>query len=311
MGWRRSALRLRLSASGASLYRGRDESRRRVLVFRFAIRLESLPAADVTELSHAQKLGTGVSTLQLGYSASTQKLKLSLPSTGAVEASSTVQVGTWYVIDLKYDTSVDPHTAEWQINGVAQTSTSVAAAPDDITSYRWGTSAADTFTANYDDLLISAAAADYPLGDGKVLPLRLDGVGAHNGPGDFQDDDGTAIDASSWTRLDEIPMDSTTDYIQQVSASTTSYAELRFQNTAETCVRAVVGRLAYDGQNTGQANHGKTSIFDGSQERLIYSGNMTANTTAIQQKASVIGPATAPLDAQRSQRPPRARRLLG
>src|SRR5205814_310244 len=69
-----------------------------------------------------------------------------------------------------------------------------------------GTLSAATYTANYDDVVVSSAGADYPLGDGKVLILRPNAMGTNNTATDFQNDDATAINSTSYTRLDETPM---------------------------------------------------------------------------------------------------------
>jgi hypothetical protein len=104
-------------------------------------------------------------------------------------------------------------------------------------------------------------------------------MGTHLNPTRFQNNDNTAIDANSWTRVDEVPATSTADYIKQITTGNTSYIELTFADTTETCINAVGAVIAYHSSAAGP-NTGKTSIFNGSTENIVYSGNMgTAGLT--------------------------------
>ena len=104
-------------------------------------------------------------------------------------------------------------------------------------------------------------------------------MGTHNTSGDFQNNDGTAINSTAYQRLDDLPMNTSTDYIKQVTALSTAYIELTMADTTETCVRLVQGDLLYDPLNSNQSNNGKTSIFDGSTETVVQSGAMNGTTT--------------------------------
>ncbi len=271
---------LRIPATGAALYRGRlYAASSTVWVARFGFRLASLPSADVGELVGMTTLAVSTPPyFSLRYKAATQKLAIGFPGQ-TIEATSTVAAGTWYVIDLKLDVGANPHTATWRIDGVAQPSASNATGATSVYTVHFGTSGADTFTANYDDWVLSHSAGDYPVGNGKVLGAKPTSMGTNSNASHFQHEDGTALDANTWMRVDDTPMSSLTDYVKQVTASGTSYAELNFEDTTETCIRAVGGRMVYDPLNVNQDNNGKTSVFDGTTESVIYNGIMSAQST--------------------------------
>lgn len=264
-------------------------------VVRFAVRLNSLPAADVAQLM--SMTAGGGATLHLRYVAASQKLAVAITgATGGTPAvgtaSSTVTAGTWHVVEIRYAVGTTTHSASWQLDEVSQPGATVAGTATTVSQTFFGTQTSDTFTAHYDDILLSSNGAQYPLGDGRVRTLMPDGAGTHSGAANFQDDDGTALDALSWQRLDEIPATSTTDFIQQVTASATSYAEITFANTAETCIRSAHAYLTTHSAATNQNNVAKLSIFDGSTESVIKSGSFTANSAVSRDGAATVTPAS-------------------
>lgn len=260
-------------------------------VVRVYVRLAALPAADVNELLVLDALAGN--DLRLGYQASSQRLTLRFANAAPTIASSTVAAGTWYQLDLRITASTDPRTASWQIDGVAQTAvTNVAGAASTIGALRLGsTVGADTFTANYDDVLISATSGDYPIGAGTVVGLRPDGMGTNVNATSFREDDGTAIDAATSTRLDDSPMTSLTDYVRQQTIGANDYVELTFADTSTSCVVGVSALLAYHAAGSA-ANTGKTSVFDGTTERIVLNGAMSV--TALTYASVIVAPASAP-----------------
>jgi hypothetical protein len=289
---RNGAYSLKLAPTSAAAYRGAAVSTTSAaLVARFAIRLTALPTADtqlamLSDQAHFSNLGY----LSFRYLTATQKFALGFTGGATISSTSTVQAGSWYVVQIRFDPRTTTHTADWRINDVAQTSTSVSGTATSANSFVLGSTAAATFSANYDDLAVSATATDYPFGDGKALPLQLDGMGTSVGAGNFLNDDGTAIGATSWSRLDEIPFGGGTDYVKQTVASSTSYVEMTLEDTTETCVRGVYARMAYDPQNSSAANNGKTVIADGAIERTVYSGAMNGTISNMQGREAAIPP---------------------
>jgi hypothetical protein len=257
---------------------------------RVYLRLASLPAADVNELL---MLDTALGNdLRLGYQTSSKKLTLRFGAAAVTVASSTVAAGTWYRIDLRLVASSNPRAAVWQIDGAVQTPISSAETGSTVSTLRLGSTAvADTFTANYDDVLISATSGDYPIGAGTVVGLRPDGMGTNSTPGSFRNDDGTVIDANTYQRLDDSPMTSLTDYVRQQTIGANDYVEVTFGDTNTSCVVGVSGLLGYHAAGTA-ADTGKTSIFDGSTERVVFNGDMSQ--TPLQYLSVILAPASAP-----------------
>ena len=285
--FRSGAYSLRIAdASGASTINGlRTFTAANVVVARFAVRLNTLPGVS----SNLVYVDSGTD-LVLGYDQPSQRFSLTLGASTATSAS-TVSAGTWYVIDLRYDLRANPHLGDWRIDGVAQTQVTRAAAASTATGFGLGsTTNASVYTANFDDVLVANQAKAYPIGNGKVVRLIPDGVGTHNTPGDFRDDDNSAIDASSWQRIDDVPMTPITDYVLQLNNGGTSYLEFTFGNTSETCIREISALVAYRSA-TNTANTGKTSVFDGATESVVYSGDMSF--TAIQYQNALLTPAAA------------------
>jgi hypothetical protein len=285
--FRSGAYSLRIAdGSGASTINGlRTFTGASIVVARFAVRLNTLPGVS----SNLVYVDSGTD-LVFGYDQPSQKFFLNLGTSTATSAS-TVNAGTWYVIDLRYDLRANPHLGDWRVDGAAQTQVTRAAAASTATGFGLGaTTNASVYTANFDDVLVANQAKAYPIGNGKVVRLIPDGVGTHNTSGDFRDDDNSAIDANSWQRIDDVPMTPTTDYVLQASNGGTSYLEFTFGNTTETCIREISALVAYRSA-TNTANTGKTSVFDGATESVVYSGDMS--DTAIQYKNILLTPAAA------------------
>jgi chitodextrinase len=254
-----------------------------VVITRFAVRLSSLPAVT----SNLAYVDSGTD-LVFRYNATSQRFQLVLGASTATSATP-VSVGTWYLIDLRYDLSGTLNLGDWRVNGVAQTQVSRSATPATANGFGMGATAnPSVYTANYDDIFIAAQPNAYPLEDSHVVRLAPDSMGTSVGVGNFRNNDGTAIDANSWQRLDEVPMTSTADYVRQQANSGTSFVELGLQNTAETCIRQVSAVLAYHAAGTA-ADLGKTSIFDGPTETVVFSGDMSQ--TALQYKSAIVTPA--------------------
>lgn len=287
---------LRLAPSASTAHRGRlyNGFGYTDIVTRFAIRLETLPAADVPELAGMTTSANMTPPyLSVGYTASTNRFNIGFPGQD-VAASTAVQAGTWHVIDVKMDVSGATHRADWRVDGVTQTAATSAAAATALSAIYWGGSVAATFTANYDDIAVSMTGSDYPLGSGRVLALRPNGMGTSVGAANFQDSDGTAIDSTSWSRVADGVMGGDATYIAQTAVSGTSYVELTLEDTTETCVRAALGRIVYDPQSTNQNNNGTTRVVDGTTESVVHSGIMAANNALMNPKVGVLTPASPP-----------------
>ena len=287
---RNGAYGLRINATGSAgnenyLWVGPP----RTGVVRFALRLDARPAGNVSELYRADTLSQK-GALRIGYHAASESLRLTLSNGGATSAVSgpPVIAGEWYVIDVRYSVA-GPHTAEWSVGGAAQGSAVVSGAADYLYSTRWGTMAADRFTASYDDVMATGNAGDYPVGDGRVSVLRPDGATSVGNA--MRDNDNTMVDSTSWARLDEVPQTSTVDFIQQTTASSSSYAEIAFEDTADACARAVRGYFSTHSANSKDGNNPKLIFVDGARQSTVRSGNLAANNTLSRDYSDTVMPA--------------------
>ena len=243
---------------------------------RFALRLDQLPAGNVTQLFGMDTYENPRSTLRLGYDAATQKLRLSLRSAYTGSASSAlagvqVEAGRWYVLDLRWDARTAAQTADWSIEGVPQAQTAVRSfRPEPLYNVYLGTTAYDSFTARYDDLVLTGDAADYPIGDGRVRALRPNGSAL--GAGSMRNDDGTVVDGSSWQRLDDPHALSGADFIKQTVASSSAHARIDFEDTDATCIRAVRAHGWTHDSGKG-SNNARLVVANGALESLVKGDN--------------------------------------
>lgn len=259
------------------------------LTVHFAVRLASLPASSAMLAQFPLANGEA---LNVRYDAASGRFKLDWKnSSGSASSSSTVQAGTWYSMDLQINGTGNPPYTDWQVDGVAQPRISSSSAASGVTGGALGSvDAADDFTASYDDVAASTTSTDYPLGDGKVLSLSPNEMGASSGAGNFQEGTGAPIGASSYATVDDQPLDSTADWIEQTAPSTTSYVELGLSDATRTCIEGVSAIVAYASSGTNASN-GATVIRDGTLSRTLYSGPM--NSTSLRYASAIVPPAGA------------------
>lgn len=145
------------------------------LVTSVVVRFPSaLPSADL-DLIQLQCPGPNY---VLRFRNSDDKLCVGLPG-GSEVAGPVVVADTSYRIDIHMDVSANPNTIDWQVDGAAQTQFSNAVAADTVFSCDLGwTLSAQTGTVRYDNWAVSTTAADYPLGDFKVIAVKPDTGGS-------------------------------------------------------------------------------------------------------------------------------------
>jgi hypothetical protein len=122
-----------------------------------------------------------------------------------------------------------------------------------------------------------------------VLGLVPDAMGTSSDPSARLSTEAGAWGSTTWNKLDEIPMNSTADYVRQTVVDGSAYLETTFANTAETCITAVMGELAYHAASTS-GNAPKTSLFESGAERVVYNGSMA--TTTLSYRSAMIAPAS-------------------
>ena len=243
-------------------------------VVHLALQLAALPSGDVTVAVLDSSIGTD---LRLKYNAATQSLALQWGDETPVAATSTFAAGTWYTLDIKATTAASPLTADWRVDGVAQSPATSAAAATSHGGLLFGSNVSEApgYTAYYDDVFYSKTLGDYPIGDVRILGLHPSGVSTHSGPENFRNDDDTPIDPTSWTRIDDPTMFGGTDHLKQVTPNTSSYLEFPLEDTTESCIAGVQGYATMGSLGSRGGSQGgnlKSTIFDGPTERVIYSG---------------------------------------
>jgi len=244
-----------------------------VVVARVYLRLDALPSADVTELL-VMDAAAG-NDLRLGYRASTQRLTLRFGSLAVTPATVAISAGSWVRVDLRLTANANPRTADWQLDGVAQPSISAGGTASTVQFLRLGSNVnADVYVANYDDVFASVTDTDYPIGDGSIEAIRPDGMGASATPGSFRNSDGSAIDGSTWQRLDDDPLAGTADHVYQQTTGAAAHVETTLGDTSATCITGASGVVAYRSASSA-ANNGATTVFDGSTEFTIFQGDMS------------------------------------
>jgi Tfp pilus assembly protein PilX len=264
-------------------------------VIHLAVRLGALPTTDASVFSLSPSGATGLPHLQLNlmYRVGTGKWALGLGNSTAIdviqESTVTAALNTWYTFDIRFPTTASHiRLGEWYIDGVTQTSVTATDNPAFTASNPravFGSSGTPVpirpaYTAYYDDVVISTTPSDFPIGDINISPIKPDAMGTSNNPGNFQDDNGAAINANSWQEISETPMTNNVSYIRQVTVSATSYIETTLQDTTQTCVRGAAAVMATHPNGTS-ANNTKTSVFDGATESVLYSGDISINNVAL------------------------------
>lgn len=148
-----------------------------VLVLRFGLRLNSMPASATTTLVTIAHNGSGNSTL--AYNSTSGNLELAC--SGSSTQTAAVSTGTWILVELYADLTANPNFIDWTVDGVAKTRSSVAQAADSFWQLTIGIQSSATADIQIDDLVVTMTSGDYPIGDGYIKPIWLDGtVGTHN-----------------------------------------------------------------------------------------------------------------------------------
>jgi hypothetical protein len=141
--------------------------------------------------------------------------------------------------------------------------------------------------------MISQTSGDYPIGTGKILGLSPNAMGTSSDPTAKLATEAGAWGSTTWDKLDEVPMTSIGDYVRQVTADANVYLEVTYADTAETCINAVQGEVAYHSESTS-VNNGKTNVYDGATERVVYAGIMSS--LSVINRSVIVAPAAGTWD---------------
>lgn len=147
----------------------------------------------------------------------------------------TVLPGEWHLLEWEYDCSGATHTFAWRIDGVAQTNCNRAKTASTVATLDLSGDAV-TGAFDYDNVVVSVTAGDYPLGEHKVVLLSVDPAGTvtvNGTTGNFQTFAGATPTLTAWNattarnNTDEIPVNvgSAQDGWAQITTASTDYVE--------------------------------------------------------------------------------------
>jgi hypothetical protein len=231
------------------------------VVERFAVKVSSRPTSGDSTIATGTITGGVLPAFKLTVS-STGVLKLIC---GATVTGPTIDTTNWHLIEVQINTSANPWTADWKVDGVLQTQATNALAATTVASVALGNaSQASTvgtqaaFTADYDDVIVGTwngtAATDW-YGDGKVLGQIAGVDGTHNTVASFSfGDAGAALSGTvttAETMVDDPPATGgwsatrdATDNLALRVATVAAYLEVKPEATSElgqaNAVRAIM-----------------------------------------------------------------------
>jgi len=251
---------LSISPSGSTVNARKTFAAMNVMVFRVKIRFDTLPSATSDIMYNPVAAGL---SFRLRYTFSTNKFSVGWGASflGGQSSSMTLETGVWYRIDFRITINTNPRTIEWKINGVDQTTSSYAETGSTTNGIIFGSNATSTYTCFYDDMYVSQTPTDYPIGDSAIYGKSPDSDGTHNaGTNVMEDQAGADIGVvTAWDLLDNVPMNTTADYVRQAANGTGNYAEVNFADITQTVINGVSAILAYNSA-TATANTGATII---------------------------------------------------
>lgn len=145
------------------------------LVGGFRARFVALPTADFPLFID---IGTaGGNDGVLWFDNASDKIRADLG--GSSQLGPLLVANTSFWVDFRIILNANPHTFEWAIDGVAQTTVSLAVATENIFIAGFGSDNSNqTGSLDIDDYVISLTSADYPLGPHKVVLLTADTGGS-------------------------------------------------------------------------------------------------------------------------------------
>lgn len=208
-----------------------------------------------------------------------------------------INVDQWYKIDFRVTANTNPHTLDWSIDEVAQTSITTGVAASTVANCGMGTSAADTFTARYAYPVVSTTSGDYPIPARVVGKVSPTGDGTHSPATPDCIRGGGASPAlisgsnAAYQYMDDATFPSgtspTSDRINQdiTSGHDTHYVEMTVSGFSSSggSIQGVIGLLAYGG-DSGTANNGTTKALNNEGSSInIFSGDMSETSVFFKQ----------------------------
>jgi hypothetical protein len=249
-----------------------------MMVGRFYFLVHAVPGTTSEIFMAVQSAG---SSLRFRINPSTYLLTVSF-GTGSARTYGPISLDVWYRVDFRANIAGTISYCDWQVNGVDQVQVQLTQTASVFTYYQPGCNTATTHNFYIDNAIFSTSNGDYPLGDGFTEVLKPTADGTHNSGTVIKNTGGVVIDGTpgktAYDLLDEIPMTSTADYVQQTGIDVTKYAEVDFTPTARTSILGAMAVLAYHASGTA-ANNGQARIRDSAgQETIVFSGDMSESS---------------------------------
>jgi hypothetical protein len=262
------------------------------------VRVETAPATTqpIMWLGAASSAPDGVA---LWYNQSTTKFALRIYSEDVglaartqqttVDSTSTISTATWYRVEWFVHIVGENMTVNWWVDGTAQTdatydSTAASGGAEWYLPPRvWamgnlGSGSTATYEYWFDDFVFICDRQytknnTEPYGPLGVSGILIDGHGTDVNNGNFQDNGSASWGTPDYTKLtDALP--GTADYVKQVTASTTSYAELTLGDPASVSYGAATCYLARTTLTTDMR-----IVIGGDEYPLGQQANHTASAT--------------------------------
>lgn len=205
---------------------------------------------------------------------------------GTETTAASVCDGNWHRVDYVIDADQNPWTFDLQVDDVAFTQITRAAAASAATAFEFRLAqagAVGTYTLIVDDRAAGGTIADYPFGAHKVLAVvpSSDDTGASSYGVNVMEQ-GTGVDLSAgnqgWQYLDDWPgtnadAENDADHVTQAAGLATDQVTVNMQDTAET---DIWGATAYCGMKADAttACNGTTRVrYSDATTVNVYSGD--------------------------------------
>ncbi|MCW2924665.1 MAG: Fibronectin type domain protein, partial [Thermoleophilia bacterium] len=301
------------SASGASAKFAAGGSR---MVGRLGFRIAQLPTSGGQSIFDTHT-ATG--------NANTRPFRLTLDAAGVLTMQSvgtggtgvdtasgaTITANTWHYVDVDVNIATTTWTVAWRVDGAVQPPLSgTSPAASTFLDAQLGTTATTyDYIADYDDFVLSSAAADYPIGDGQVVGMRPVATGTHSvaATGDYATSTNnggvwTSIVAAadqlsspgSAALLDDWPIAPTgsPDLVRQ-TAGVTDFLEYRLgPHRVNGAPRAVSVLGAFrEATNSPTANSVDVDARSGASTAPVFTGNPGGSTGTVNYFSGVLNTA--------------------
>jgi len=253
----------------------------RICTMAFYLRFNTLPSADALICVVSNSFFSG----GMWYHQSTGQLQVSISSSDQ-DGGPVLVANQWYRVVFEFDTSTSTYTARATVDNTAEFSCSFGTSPNDSNTVRVGTiSGGQTFTAYYDDFIVSVTDGDYEEIKGwtshRVESLIPNSDGAHNiaAAGDFDSFTTTQFSNSTTngsTFIGHRPLqraNTANQVVRQELGSATDYMEFGMENLASGVDTPIAAR-AY-ATHIESADAGASS----GEARLLLSDNTEVLTT--------------------------------